>query len=90
MKQKNNYRARKEAIQQNPTTAETRITTQSVSTNLVKQQSEIQIGLRKTNQKIIEQPKDGVLQHLRAKLIHEEYCENVLQQDARYRHYANN
>ena len=46
--------------------------------------------MRKTNQIIIEQSKDTVLQQLKAKLLHEEYSENILQQDARYRHYANN
>ena len=46
--------------------------------------------MRKTNQIIIEQSKDAVLQQLKAKLLHEEYSENLLHQDARYRHYANN
>ena len=50
----------------------------------------IQVRLRKTNQIIIEQSKDAVLQQLKAKLLHEEYSENLLHQDARYRHYANN
>ena len=30
------------------------------------------------------------MQQLKAKLLHEDYSENILQQDARYRHYANN
>ena len=47
-------------------------------------------NLRKTNQIIIEQSKDAVLQQLKAKILHEEYSEIVLQQDARYIHYANN
>ena len=46
--------------------------------------------MRKTNQIIIEQSKDAVLQQLKAKLLHEDYSENLLHQDARYRHYANN
>ena len=50
-----------------------------------KQQPEIQVRLRKTNQIIIEQSKEAVLQQLKAK-----YSGNVLQQDARYRHYASN
>ena len=57
---------------------------------MVKQQLDIQVRLRKTNQIIIEQSKDAVLQQLKAKLLHEEYSENLMQQDARYRHYANN
>ena len=37
-----------------------------------------------------EATRHAVLQQLKAKLLHEVYSENVLQQDARYRHYANN
>ena len=82
--------ARKEAIRRNSATAETTITIQSVSTNLVTQHPEIQVRLRKAKQILIEQSGDAVLQQLKVKLFHEEYSENVLQQDARYRHYANN
>ena len=84
------YWARKEAIRENPMTDEPTITIETLSTNLVKQQLDIQVRLKKTNQIIIEQSKDAVLQQLRAKLLHEDYSENILQQDARYRHYANN
>ena len=66
------------------------VSIQTLSTNLVKQHPDIQVRLRKTNQIIIEQSKDAKLQQLKAKLLHEEYSENLLQQDARYRHYANN
>ena len=83
------YWARKEAIRKNPATDEPTVTIQSLSTNLVKQQLDIQVRLKKTNQIIIEQSKDAVLQQLKAKLLHEEYSENLMQQDARYRHYAN-
>ena len=54
------------------------------------QQLAIQVRLRKTNQIFIEQSKDAVLHQLQAKLLHEDYSENVLRQDARYRQYANN
>ena len=84
------YWARKEAIRRNPATAETKITIQAVSTNLVRQQSEIQVRLRKTNQITIEQSEDAVSQQLKPKLFYEEYSKNVLQQDARYRHYVIN
>ena len=84
------YWARKEAIRKNPAIQEPAVTIQAFSTNLIRQQLEIQVRLRKTNQIIIEQSKDAVLQQLKAKLLHEEYSENVLQQDARYRHSANN
>ena len=82
--------ARKEAIRKNPMTDEPTVTIETLSTNLVKQQPDIQVRLKKTNQIIIEQSKDAVLQQLKAKLLHEDYSENILQQDARYRHYANN
>ena len=78
------------AIRRNPATAELTITIQSGSTNLIKQQSEKQVRQRKTNQIIIEQPKDAVLQQLKAKLLHEDYSESILQQDARSCHYSNN
>ena len=84
------YWARKEAIRKNLAIDEPTVTIQTLSTNLVKQHPDIQVRLRKTNQIIIEQSKDAVLQQLKAKLLHEEYSENLLQQDARYRHYANN
>ena len=84
------YWARKEAIRKNPAIDEPTITIQFLSTNLVNQHPAIQVPLRKTNQIIIEQSKDAVLQQLKAKFLHEEYSENLLQQDARYRHYANN
>ena len=84
------YWARKEAIRKNPATDEPTVTIQTLSTNLVKHHPDIQIRLRKTNQINFEQSKDAVLQQLKAKLLHEDYSENILQQDARYRHYANN
>ena len=90
MKRQKQYWARKEAIRKNPAIDDPTVTIQTLSTNLVKQPSDIQVRLRKTNQIIIEQSQDAVLQQLRAKLLHEEYSENILQQDARYRHYTNN
>ena len=77
LKLKNNIR--EEAIRRNPTRAETAITIQSVSSNLGQHQPEIQVRLRKTNQIIIEQSQDRVLQQLKAKFLHEEYSENILQ-----------
>ena len=84
------YWARKEAIRKKPATNELTVIIQTLSTNLVKQHPDIQVRLRKTNQIIIKQSKDAVLQQLKAKLLHEDYSENILQHDARYRHYANN
>ena len=79
-----------EAIRKNPAIDEPSVTIQTLSTNLVKQQYDIHVRLRKTNQITIEQSKDAVLQQLKAKLLHEDYSESLLQQDTRYRHYANN
>ena len=84
------YWARKEAIRKNPAVDELTVSIQTLSTNFVKQQPDTQVRLRITNQIIIEQSKVAVLQQLKAKLLHEEYSESLLQQDARYRHYANN
>ena len=82
--------ARKEAIKRNPAIDEHTVAIQTLSTNLVKLQHDIQVRLRTTNQIIIEQSKDTMLQQLKAKLLHEDYSESLLQQDARYRHYTNN
>ena len=84
------YWARKIATRKNPVIDEPTVTIQTLSTNLVNQHPDIQVRLRKTNQIIIEQSKDAVLQQVKAKLLHEEYSENLLQQVARYKHYANN
>ena len=75
---------RKEAIRRNPASTETTITIQSISTNLVRQQPEIQVRIKKTNHISTEQSKIAVLQQLKANLLHEEYSENILQQYARY------
>ena len=83
------YWARKEAVGKNPAIDEPTVT-KKLSTNLFKQQLDIQVRLRKTNQTIFEHSKYAVLQQLKAKLLHEDYSENALQQDARYRHYASN
>ena len=77
------YWARKEDVD------EPFVSIQTLSTKLDRQQPDIQVRLRKTNQIIIEQSKDGVIQQLKAELLHEEYSESLLQQDARYRQYTN-
>ena len=46
--------------------------------------------LRRTNQILLEQSKDPILLHLKAKIQNEEYSEEILQQDIRYKHYLNN
>ena len=72
------YWARKEAIRKNPATDEPTVTIQTMSTNLVKQHPDVQARLRKTNQIIIEQSKDAVLQQLKAncfmRIFQKIYC----------------
>ena len=46
--------------------------------------------LRRTNQILLEQSKDPILLQLKTKSQNEEYSEEILQQDIRYRHYMNN
>ena len=84
------YWASKKAIRKNPAIEEPTVRIQTLSINLIKQQTDIKIRLRKMNQIIIEQSIDAVSQQLKAKLLHEDYSENILQQDGRYRHYAKN
>ena len=57
------YWGRKEAIRNNPVIEKAAVTIPTLSSNLVKQQPDIQVQLRKTNQIIIEQSKDAVLQN---------------------------
>ena len=42
--------------------------------------------LRRTNQILLEQSKDSILLQLKAKIQNEEYPEEILQQDIRYKH----
>ena len=84
MRQKNSIGRGKKAIRKNPAIEELALTIQTLSTNLVKQQPDIQVRLRKMNHIIIEQSKDAVLQQLKANLVHEGYSGNILQQGARY------
>ena len=74
--------ARKKAIRKNPAIDEPAVTIQTVSSNLVKQQPDIQVWLRKTNQIIIEQSRDAVLQQVKQnsfmKNIQKTYCHRML------------
>ena len=84
------YWARKQKARTNSSDAPTTITIDTLSINTIRQKPEIQIRLQKTNQIIVEQAKDVTLQQLKAKILNEEYSDQILQQDARYRHYAKN
>ena len=46
--------------------------------------------LPRTNQILLEQFKDPILRQLKAKIQNEDYSEEILQQDIRYKHYLNN
>ena len=46
--------------------------------------------MQRTNQILLEQSKDPILLQLKAKIQKEEYSEEILQQDIRYKYYLNN
>ena len=69
---------------------ETVIYIDAISENVVDEITNFTQKLRRTNQILLEQSKDPVLLHLKSKIQNEEYSEEILQQDIRYRHYLNN
>ena len=69
---------------------ETVIQIDTISENVVDEITNFTQKLRKTNQILLEQSKDPILLHLKAKIQNEEYSEEILQQDIRYKHYLNN
>ena len=70
--------------------AETAIQIDAISENVVEEITNFTQKLRRTNQILLEQSKDPILLQLKAKIQNEEYSEEILQQDIRYRHYLNN
>ena len=69
---------------------ETVIQIDAISENVVDEITNFTQKLRRTNQILLEQSKDPILLQLKAKIQNEEYSEEILQQDIRYRHYLNN
>ena len=69
---------------------ETVIQIDAISENVVDEITIFTQKLRRTNQILLEQSKDPILLHLKAKIQIEEYSEEILQQDIRYKHYLNN
>ena len=69
---------------------ETVIQADAISENVVEEITTFTQKLRRTNQILLEQSKNPILLQLKAKLQNEEFSEEVLQQDIRYRHYLNN
>ena len=70
--------------------AETVIQIDAISENVVEEITNFTQKLRRTNQILLEQSKDPTLLQLKAKTQNEEYSEEILQQDIRYRHYLEN
>ena len=69
---------------------ETVIQIDAISKTIVDEITNFTQKLRRTNQILLEQSKDPILLQLKAKIQNEEYSEEILQQDIRYRHYLNN
>ena len=70
--------------------SETVIQIDAITENSVDETTNFTQKLRRTNQILLEQSKDQVLLQLKAKIQKEEYSEEILQQDIRYKHYMNN
>ena len=69
---------------------ETVIQIDAISEKTVEEITNITQKLRRTNQILLEQSRDPILLHLKAKLQKAEYSEEILQQDIRYKNYLNN
>ena len=69
---------------------ETVIHIDAISENTMREITNFTQKLRRTNQILLEQSKDPILLQLKAKLQKEEYSEEILQQDIRYKYYLNN
>ena len=69
---------------------ETVIQIDAISENTVEEITNFTQKLRRTNQIQLKQSKDPILLQLKAKLQKEEYSEEILQQDNRYKYYLNN
>ena len=81
---------RKKQSKQGLKVDETVIQIDAISENVVEEITNFTQKLRRTNQILLEQSKDPILLHLKAKIQNEEYSEEILQQDIRYKHYLNN
>ena len=69
---------------------ETVIHIDAISENTIEEITNFTQKLRRTNQILLEQSKDPILLQLKAKLQKEDYSEEILQQDIRYKYYLNN
>ena len=62
----------------------------AISENTMEKITNFTQKLRRTNQILLEQSKDPILLQFKAKIQKEEYSEEILQQDTRYKYYLNN
>ena len=69
---------------------ETVIQIDAISENTAEEITNFTQKLRRTNQILLEQSRDAILLQLKSKLQKEEYSEEILQQDIRYKYYLNN
>ena len=81
---------RKKQSRTNPIDQEGVIQIDAISENIVDEITNFTQKLRRTNQILLEQSKDPILRQLKAKIQNEDYSEELLQQDIRYKHYLNN
>ena len=69
---------------------ETAIQLDAISKNIVNEITNFTQKVRRTNEMLVEQSIDPILLQLKAKILKEEYSQEILQQDIRYKHYLNN
>ena len=90
MRQKLKLGIVKNKAEPNPIVQEGVIQIDAISENLVDEITNFTQKLRRTNQILLEQSKDPILRQLKAKIQNQDYSEELLQQDIRYKHYLNN
>ena len=81
---------RKKQSRTNSTDQEVVIQIDAITENIVDEITNFTQKFCRTNQILLEQSKDPTLQQLKAKIQNEDYSEETLQQDIRYKHYLNN
>ena len=81
---------RKKQSRTNPIDQEVVIQLDAITEKIVDEITNFTQKLRRTNQTLLEKSKDPILQQLKAKMQNEDYSEEILQQDIRYKHYLNN
>ena len=81
---------RKKQSRNNTPTDQPKIVIDSMLVNIPTTHEDINEKLQKTVQIVVEQSKDPLLLQIKAKLQNQEYSEEILAQDVRYRHYNSN